>query len=141
MKAFLLSFSLFVFLISCTATRNVAYKNLTKVKEVSIFKNLDTLNWFHKGNNEKGYSGMFLDKWKREQTLKNQSKEIIVAVIDSPLEIEHDFLQNKIWINRKEIPNNGLDDDNNGYVDDIKGWNFIGTKGIWFGLILSLLDC
>jgi cell wall-associated protease len=128
MKAFLLSFSLFVFLISCTATRNVAYKNLTKVKEVSIFKNLDTLNWFHKGNNEKGYSGMFLDKWKREQTLKNQSKEIIVAVIDSPLEIEHDFLQNKIWINRKEIPNNELDDDNNGYVDDIKGWNFIGTK-------------
>jgi cell wall-associated protease len=128
MKAFLLFFSLFVFLISCTATRNVAYKNLTKVKEMSIFKNLDTLNWFHKGNNEKGYSGMFLDKWKREQTLKNQSKEIIVAVIDSPLEIEHDFLQNKIWINRKEIPNNGLDDDNNGYVDDIKGWNFIGTK-------------
>ena len=53
--------------------------------------------------------------------------EIIVAVIDGGVDTEHEDLQGKIWVNEDEIPNNGLDDDNNGYIDDIHGWNFLGN--------------
>lgn len=55
-----------------------------------------------------------------------QSEEVIVAVIDSGVDVNHEDLQGKIWINSGEIANNGIDDDNNGYVDDVFGWNFIG---------------
>ena len=54
--------------------------------------------------------------------------DIIVAVIDSGVDVNHEDLQGKIWINAGEIANNGLDDDKNGYVDDVFGWNFIGGK-------------
>ncbi len=53
--------------------------------------------------------------------------EVIVAVIDSGVDINHVALKNKIWINSKEVPANGVDDDNNGYIDDINGWNFMGN--------------
>lgn len=56
------------------------------------------------------------------------SKNTIVAVIDSGVDVNHEDLDGKIWINTKEIPNNNLDDDNNGYIDDVMGWNFIGDK-------------
>jgi len=56
------------------------------------------------------------------------SRKIIVAVIDSGVDIEHEDLQGKIWINEDEIPDNGVDDDKNGYIDDVSGWNFIGGK-------------
>jgi cell wall-associated protease len=57
-----------------------------------------------------------------------KSKDIIVAVIDSGVDVNHEDLQGKIWINDDEIPGNGQDDDNNGYVDDVFGWNFIGAR-------------
>ncbi|HXH75526.1 MAG TPA: S8 family peptidase [Bacteriovoracaceae bacterium] len=54
------------------------------------------------------------------------SEDIIVAVIDSGVDVNHEDLQGKIWINTNEIANNGIDDDKNGYTDDVFGWNFIG---------------
>lgn len=56
------------------------------------------------------------------------SKKVVVAVIDSGIDIEHEDLKGVIWTNSGEIAGNGIDDDNNGYVDDIHGWNFIGGK-------------
>lgn len=55
------------------------------------------------------------------------TKTVIVAVIDSGVDTAHQDLQDKIWVNTKEIPGNGIDDDNNGYIDDIHGWNFLGA--------------
>ncbi|MCF6308363.1 MAG: S8 family peptidase [Flavobacteriaceae bacterium] len=52
--------------------------------------------------------------------------KVIVAVIDSGVDIEHEDLKDVIWTNPKETPNNGIDDDKNGYIDDIHGWNFLG---------------
>jgi cell wall-associated protease len=64
-----------------------------------------------------------------ETLLKGQpSRTVIVAVIDSGVDIEHEDLKSVIWKNEKEIPGNGIDDDNNGYIDDVFGWNFIGGK-------------
>ena len=57
---------------------------------------------------------------------KKAKKTVVVAVIDSGVDIEHEDLQDKIWTNRKEIPGNKIDDDKNGYVDDIHGWSFLG---------------
>lgn len=55
-------------------------------------------------------------------------KKIIVAVIDSGIDTTHEDLKSIIWTNKREIPFNGIDDDKNGYIDDIHGWNFIGGK-------------
>ncbi len=54
------------------------------------------------------------------------SRRIVVAVIDSGFDLDHPDLKGKFWINEQEVPGNGIDDDRNGYVDDIHGWNFIG---------------
>lgn len=53
---------------------------------------------------------------------------VIVAVIDNGFDIDHEDLKNSVWTNTKEIPGNGIDDDHNGYVDDVHGWNFRGDK-------------
>lgn len=56
------------------------------------------------------------------------ARTVIVAVIDSGIDIDHEDLKGVIWVNKDEIPGNGIDDDNNGYIDDIHGWNFLGGK-------------
>jgi len=55
-----------------------------------------------------------------------QGKPVIVAIIDSGVDIDHEDLDGVIWTNEDEIPGNGIDDDKNGYIDDIHGWNFLG---------------
>lgn len=57
-----------------------------------------------------------------------KSTPIIVAVIDGGIDTNHEDLKRILWTNKKEIPGNGIDDDHNGYVDDIHGWNFLGGK-------------
>ena len=54
------------------------------------------------------------------------STTVVVAVIDNGVDIDHEDLRENIWVNSDEIPDNGIDDDNNGYIDDIHGWNFLG---------------
>jgi subtilisin family serine protease len=56
------------------------------------------------------------------------AKTVIVAVIDSGVEIDHEDLKDVIWTNLNEIPDNGIDDDKNGYIDDVHGWSFLGGK-------------
>mgnify|MGYP005988415101 FL=1 len=53
---------------------------------------------------------------------------VIVAVADSGIDVEHEDLKDVAWVNPKEVANNNKDDDNNGYVDDVHGWNFLGNK-------------
>jgi cell wall-associated protease len=70
-------------------------------------------------SSEKTYQTLLKDK---------PSKPVLVAVIDSGVDIDHEDLKDVIWTNEDEIPGNGVDDDKNGFVDDIHGWNFIGGK-------------
>ncbi|MAP55691.1 S8 family peptidase [Altibacter sp.] len=70
--------------------------------------------------------GMSVTRTYTELLPKRKSETVIVGVIDSGIDIEHEDLKNVIWVNDDEIPGNGIDDDNNGYVDDIHGWNFLG---------------
>ena len=61
-----------------------------------------------------------------------EQREIIVAVIDTGVNTEHAFLKENIWFNGGEIPGNGLDDDNNGYIDDVNGWDFYNDDNTVF---------
>lgn len=70
--------------------------------------------------------GMSVKKAYDEIIKNHRGKTVIVGVIDSGVDIEHEDLKSVIWVNTGEKPNNGRDDDNNGYVDDMNGWNFLG---------------
>lgn len=70
--------------------------------------------------------GMSVDKAYREIIKKRIGTPVIVGVIDSGTDIEHEDLKNVLWTNPGEIAGNGIDDDKNGFVDDVHGWNFLG---------------
>ncbi len=86
-------------------------------------------NWQLTDFTSTGFYGISLDKAYSTilPTLKPKRK-IIVAVIDSGVDTLHEDLKSILWKNKNEIPGNRIDDDHNGYVDDIYGWNFIGGK-------------
>lgn len=78
---------------------------------------------------DSGYYGISIDKAYSFVKSKNlKSTPVIVAVIDSGVDTLHEDLKSILWRNPKEIPGNGIDDDNNGYVDDVYGWNFLGGR-------------
>ncbi len=84
-------------------------------------------DWFLKDAETDHYLGVSAEK--AYSLLQNKpSRTVIVAVIDSGIDIDHEDLKDVLWVNEDEIAGNGIDDDKNGYVDDIHGWNFIGGK-------------
>ncbi len=83
-------------------------------------------NWGHLDLVNDTIPGMSIDKAYAEIVKNKRGKTVIVAVIDSGIDIDHEDLDGVIWKNTKEIANNGIDDDNNGYIDDVHGWNFLG---------------
>ena len=73
--------------------------------------------------------GISLNKAYDFLAAKNKKPQpVIVAVLDSGVDTAHEDLKKVLWRNPKEIPGNGIDDDQNGYVDDVFGWNFLGGK-------------
>jgi cell wall-associated protease len=94
--------------------------------------NQDTVNvpkdWFLKDPETDHFQGVSAEKTYATLLKGKPSRTVLVAVIDSGIDIEHEDLKDVIWTNEDEVPGNGVDDDKNGYVDDIHGWNFIGGK-------------
>jgi subtilisin family serine protease len=90
-------------------------------------KDVPKPNWFNLDLEKDDSFGISTEKT-YEQLLKDKKGvPIIVAVIDGGIDVEHEDLKSVLWVNPKEVPGNGKDDDKNGYVDDIHGWNFIGS--------------
>ncbi len=86
-------------------------------------------NWHQLDPATTGYNGISLQKaYDLVKTKKLKSNRVIVAVIDSGIDTTHEDLKSILWTNPREIPGNGIDDDKNGYIDDVHGWNFIGGK-------------
>ena len=82
-------------------------------------------DWYY-GNPGDGFNGISMNKAYAEFLKDKPTKTVVVAIIDSGVDIKHEDLKGNIWINKGEIPGNGIDDDKNGYIDDVYGWNFIG---------------
>ena len=94
--------------------------------KVSPLTKSERHSWSHLDLVKDTIPGMSVDKAYSEVIKNKKGKTVIVAVIDSAVDIDHEDLNDVLWVNKDEIPNNGIDDDNNGYIDDIHGWNFIG---------------
>ena len=85
--------------------------------------------WHMLDKTTSGFYGLSVDKaYDFVKAKKLKSKTVIVAVIDSGIDTTHEDLKAILWKNPKEIPGNGIDDDKNGYVDDVYGWNFLGGR-------------
>lgn len=72
--------------------------------------------------------GISTEKAYKELLKGKKSTPVIVAVLDGGVDLNHEDLKRVIWSNKKEIAGNGIDDDKNGYIDDVNGWNFLGGK-------------
>jgi len=121
MNKTIIRLSLAVFALGITNVMYAQTKEEKKAAKAEEKRQKEIPNWYNgKGpgmNTEKAY-----------KMVKNRdSKTVIVAIIDSGIDIEHEDLQGRIWVNEDEIAGNGIDDDNNGYIDDIHGWNFLGN--------------
>lgn len=86
-----------------------------------------TTQW-HLGDKTDSTAGISVERTYRELLNGRKPTPVIVAVIDGGIDTTHEDLRRVLWVNPKEIAGNGKDDDKNGYIDDIHGWNFIGGK-------------
>lgn len=122
-------------LASCSSVKSIADKPVpTMETTVSIPQKKGAISeeqfnhWAHADLVADTIPGMSLDKaYKFLEGKKGVT--VIVGVIDSGIDIEHEDLKDVLWTNTKEIAGNGIDDDKNGYVDDIYGWNYLGGNG------------
>lgn len=88
----------------------------------------DLQRWSHLDLVKDTVPGMSVDKAYKELLKGKKGTKVIVGIVDSGVDINHEDLKGVIWTNKKEIPGNGIDDDNNGFIDDVHGWNFLGES-------------
>lgn len=85
-------------------------------------------NWFNLDPTNDNVNGVSTERTYNELLKERTPTTVIVGVLDSGVDDKHEDLKDVMWVNTKEIAGNGIDDDKNGYIDDIHGWNFIGGK-------------
>ncbi len=85
-------------------------------------------NWFNLDPTLDKVNGVSTERAYKELLKDKKSTTIIVGVLDSGVDFNHEDLKDVMWTNPGEIAGNGIDDDKNGYIDDIHGWNFLGNK-------------
>ena len=95
---------------------------------LSFGQNKAPENWFNLDWEQDNVRGVSAEKAYKELLKGKKSTTVIVSIIDSGIDEEHEDLKDVMWVNKDEVAGNGIDDDNNGYIDDINGWNFIGGK-------------
>ena len=99
--------------------------SINQVRAADDRDSLMTIQWIQLDPREDHVAGIGLNK--AYQLLEGRpSKKVRVAIIDSGFDLDHPDLKNKFWVNKDEIAGNRIDDDGNGYIDDMHGWNFIG---------------
>lgn len=111
---------LFVFAVLTLQAQTAEKKDSTKEKAPE--------NWFNLDPGSDKINGVATERTYKELLKGKKSKTVIVGIIDSGVDYNHEDLKDVMWVNEDEIPGNGIDDDKNGYIDDIHGWNFLGGK-------------
>ena len=109
----------------------LSYAQENSVNAVNPKENKDLMTWYHKDfSTTKVYGVNTENAYKFLESKGLKPNMVVVGVLDSGVQVDHPGLVKNIWSNPNEVPNNGKDDDNNGYIDDIHGWSFIGgAKG------------
>ena len=125
-KTLLLTFS--IIFVSCNAIK-LDYDYITSSNQEikSSLSKIDKKNWHNLDIEKDSVPGTSVERAYNELLNELKGKKVIVAVIDTGLDIDHRSLSENIWINKDEKLN-GKDDDNNGYIDDIHGWNYLGSS-------------
>ncbi len=116
MRVYFLTFIPFLFL-SCKS-------NIESLTNNDL--NFRNLFWHHSVRTKNFKNGTELKTLYLNEKYLKTSNSILVAVLDSQIDLDHEDLKSQIWVNDKEIPYNKIDDDKNGYIDDVNGWNFVG---------------
>ena len=106
-----------------------AQTSATYIAKKGKLNETELKRWSHLDLVKDSIPGMSVDKAYAELLKDKKGVKVIVGIVDSGVDIDHDDLKPVIWTNKKEIPGNGIDDDKNGYIDDIHGWNFLGDSG------------
>ena len=105
------------------------YAQESKDSAVDPKQDKDLMTWYHKDfATSKVYGVNTENAYKYLESKGLKPKTVVVGVLDSGVQVDHPGLVKNIWSNPNEVPNNGKDDDGNGYIDDVHGWNFIGGK-------------
>jgi subtilisin family serine protease len=128
--SYFFSFFSIIFLVGCGSTSLVSTpkENIDVIPlKIVPLEESQKKHWGHLDLIKDTVPGMSVEKAYEELLKDKTGKTVVVAVIDSGIDIEHEDLRDVIWTNSDEIPDNGIDDDQNGYIDDVNGWNFIGT--------------
>ncbi len=112
--------------ISCESISQIVSPDLDTYK-VTTAKKIDS-DWYQKDIIQDSVPGTSLYRVYNTLLKNKRGKEVIVAVLDMSVDIEHTYLKENIWTNTKEIEGNHIDDDHNGYIDDVHGWNFLGNQ-------------
>jgi subtilisin family serine protease len=85
--------------------------------------------WYQLDPNTDQLGGISTNKVYKNLLKDRPLQEVIVAVIDAGVDVEHEDLKDVLWINTREVAGNGIDDDGNGYIDDLYGWSFLSGPG------------
>lgn len=130
-KPFFVSALAILTLVGCGTSKQIS--NTTSISApLNIKKNKplaekDLKRWSHLDIVKDTVPGMSVDRAYAELLKDKKSVKVIVGIVDSGVDINHEDLKSVIWTNKKEIAGNGIDDDKNGFIDDIHGWNFLGA--------------
>ncbi len=133
---FLLGLGLAVVLSGCSSTKSLhgvvvpegSNTAINMVAKKGTMSEDEIRAWPHADIMQDSIPGMSLDK-AYEFLADKKGTTVILGVIDSGIDNEHEDLKDNVWTNTDEIAGNGKDDDENGYIDDIHGWNFLGGEG------------
>ena len=120
---------IFLFLSSCN-TLKLDYDYLSALDKdfKKSFNTEQKNNWHNLDIEIDSIPGMSVERAYSKLLNGKVGKNVIVAVIDAGIDITHEDIKDLIWVNHDEIAGNNIDDDKNGYVDDINGWNFLGNS-------------
>ncbi|XHP73609.1 hypothetical protein KCTC52924_01353 [Arenibacter antarcticus] len=124
-----LSASFLLFGCGGTALVSTPIENIdTLPLKTSELAEVEKKNWGHLDLLTDTIPGMSVDKAYSDILQNKKGERVIVAVLDAGMDLTHEDLVNVLWVNEGEIPGNNKDDDNNGYVDDVHGYNFLGDS-------------
>ncbi len=136
-KKFLLSLGLALILLGCSSTKTSSSLVVPQGSEEAVsmvakkgsMSEEEIWEWPHADIYQDSIPGMSLDQ-AYEFLADKKGTTVVLGIIDSGIDIEHEDLKDNVWTNIDEIIGNGKDDDKNGYIDDIHGWNFLGGEGV-----------